>query len=120
MRTMTAKYNGRCRDCGADLRAGDKIRWSKATGSLCAAGECESDGHSDRMPCGCSDYHYADCPLVTSRYDDGGYEERYGGSDYARGRAEVAAIQAVSEAGSALREALYMEMEMNAYNRGED
>jgi hypothetical protein len=26
------------------------------------------------MPCGCTDYHMADCPLVTDRYDAGSYD----------------------------------------------
>jgi len=34
--------------------------------------------------------------------------------------AEVAQIQAISLPGSALREQLYLEMEMAAYNRGEE
>lgn len=37
MRTMTAKFDGRCRHCGTPFEAGEKMRWSKATGSLCAS-----------------------------------------------------------------------------------
>lgn len=41
-------------------------------------------------------------------------------AEYQRGYHEVAAIQAMSAAGSELREQMYLEMEMAAYNRGED
>lgn len=41
-------------------------------------------------------------------------------ADYQRGYNEVAQIQAMSAPGSELREQMYMEMEMAAYNRGED
>jgi len=32
---MRAKYDGTCRECRNPIGAGDKIFWSKATGSLC-------------------------------------------------------------------------------------
>lgn len=41
-------------------------------------------------------------------------------AEYLRGYHEVAAIQAMSAPGSDLREQMYREMEMAAYNRGED
>jgi len=41
-------------------------------------------------------------------------------ADYMAGVAEVSQIQAISAPGSALREALYMEMEMRNYNLGLD
>lgn len=30
---MRAKFNGRCRDCGGVIHAGDEIRWSRAEGA---------------------------------------------------------------------------------------
>lgn len=98
MKRMTAKYNGRCKDCGRDLRKGDTIRWSRATGALCA-GEC----------------HYGD--------GDGDYElaaARRDEAEYQRGYHETRLAQMAGPAGSAAREAAYLEMEMAAYNRGED
>lgn len=34
LRTMTAKYDGRCRRCDGRLYAGDRIRYSRATGAM--------------------------------------------------------------------------------------
>lgn len=31
--------------------------------------ETEDERDDEAMPCGCTDYHMADCPLITSRYD---------------------------------------------------
>lgn len=43
MRTMRARYDGRCRDCGGQLYAGDMIRYSRATGALHESQEvCDS------------------------------------------------------------------------------
>lgn len=39
---------------------------------------------------------------------------------YQQGKKEVEEIQAITEAGSEEREALYLQMEMDAFNRGED
>ena len=41
-------------------------------------------------------------------------------ADYQRGYNEVADIQAITAPGSALREQMYLDMERNAYNRGEE
>jgi hypothetical protein len=30
---MTAKFSGRCRDCGGTIRAGEKIDWAKGRGA---------------------------------------------------------------------------------------
>lgn len=30
---MKAKFNGKCRDCGGAIYAGDEIRWSRAEGA---------------------------------------------------------------------------------------
>lgn len=44
MRTMSAKYRGRCRRCGFSIDVGQTIRWSRATGSLCETdGVCQSN-----------------------------------------------------------------------------
>lgn len=43
MRTMTAKFDGRCRNCGAPIDAGDTIRYAKGAGAHCATeADCES------------------------------------------------------------------------------
>lgn len=64
---MRARYNGVCKDCDGDIQAGDEIRWSKKLGARHA--DCDDHDHDDyRMACGCTDYHMADCDLVTSRY----------------------------------------------------
>ena len=109
MKTMSAKFAGRCRSCGGRIEAGELIRWAKAAGA-----------------------HHAECGL---NEDFGGAEARLAQMDefdweaqqiardeaeYQRGYHEVASIQAFSAPGSALREQMYLEMEMAAYNRGED
>lgn len=108
MRQMVAKYNGRCRGCGEAIRKGEFILWSKQLGSYHASNGCQDAAHGDDFG-----RHEAaqearafeagmDWELAQARRDD---------AEYRRGQADVAAIQAVSEAGSALREALYLEME---------
>jgi hypothetical protein len=64
-RKMTAKFAGTCGACGGSIAKGEKIVWAKGVGADHA--ECpESDDYT--MSCGCSDYHYADCPTRTSFY----------------------------------------------------
>jgi hypothetical protein len=43
--TITSKYAGKCRKCGAWLPAGTKIEWSKGSGATCAGG-CKSGSKS--------------------------------------------------------------------------
>lgn len=38
---MKAKFNGKCRDCGGRIEAGDEIRWSRAQGAR----------HADEQTC---------------------------------------------------------------------
>lgn len=44
-----------------------------------------SDPDPDRLPCGCTDYHFADCPILTNRYtsyDDLDHEDDYDWKDF--------------------------------------
>lgn len=47
-------------------------------------------------------------------------ETRRDEMEYQQGKAEVEQIQAFSAPGSALREQMYLDMEMAAHNRGEE
>lgn len=101
MKTMTARFPGRCRNCGATITPGDTIRYSKPTGALCV----------NQASCG------------AAVHDDGDVEDRemrFANSEYARGYYETRNAQMAGPAGSAAREAAYMEMEMAAFNRGDD
>ena len=46
MRTMTARYRGRCRSCGGAIIPGDTIRHAGRGQSYHAPGACEGDGGS--------------------------------------------------------------------------
>jgi hypothetical protein len=108
MKTMTAKYAGKCRTCGGRIEAGDTIRWGRAEGA----------NHFDRDLCG-----IRNTAVIDGFGDEFDAEDaliRREEAEYQRGYHEVAQIQAVSSAGSVWRDALYAEMEMAAYNRGED
>lgn len=127
-KTMNAKFAGKCRSCGCRIEAGDKIRWSKAAGANCfdqndcrdwadmeaeQAAEMRMESWADHRMAGTS----------ASFWEDEDYERsqrRRDEAEYQRGYHEVAQIQAFAPAGSALREQMYAEMEMAAYNRGED
>jgi hypothetical protein len=47
--TITAKFNGRCKRCGAFLPAGSQIEWSKGTGATCSGG-CGKHSGAKRAP----------------------------------------------------------------------
>ena len=112
MRTMTAKYGGRCAGaCGVRIQAGDTILWSKESGAL----------HE-----GCRDAYWGnefgrhEAAQERAAYEAEmeweaemiAREER----EYLQGRSEVAQIQAMTTAGSALREQMYREMEQRDYD----
>lgn len=104
MKTMAAKFGGKCRSCGGRIVAGETIRWSKASGAMHAACEAEAN-----------EVNWFD--------DEGDWEAaeiRREEQEYLQGYHEMRQIQAFAPAGSALREQMYAEMEMAAYNRGED
>lgn len=101
MRTMRAKFAGKCRACQGAIGEGDLIVWAKGAGgrhSVCGTAIDTSGTEFD-------------VEAEMARRDE---------AEYQRGYHEVASIQAFSAAGSALRESMYLEMEMAAYNRGED
>jgi len=91
---MRARFSSRC-VCGLPIEKGQEI---KRTGKRWAHVECARD----------MDPQTSDRRTTT---DD---------AEYLRGMTEVAEIQAISAPGSALREALYLEMEQAAWSRGED
>lgn len=112
MKVMAAKFNGKCRSCGGRIEAGEQIVWSKASGAMHDA--CGGHGQlagirQTAVIDGYGDEFDAEAELIRR-------EE----AEYQRGYHEVAQIQAMTSAGSLLREAMYLEMEMAAYNRGED
>lgn len=129
MRTMTAKFPGKCRDCGARIEPGDRIRYSKATGALCEdasgcrdwidaqaeqAAEMRMERFADHRMAGLSTEQFfenEDYERQQRRRDD---------ADYQRGYHEARYAQMAGPAGSDAREAAYREMEMAAYNRGDD
>ena len=110
MRTMQAKFRGRCKGCGETIAVGSDILWSKSTGAFHDNGRC-----------------YADTGLSRARGNDGGsiadYERDVEGelirreeAEYQQGYHDVAAIHAVSAPGSDLREQLYRELEQRDYD----
>lgn len=130
MKAMAARFNGKCRGCGGRIEAGEQILWSKATGAL--HGECglnEDFGGAEarlaqREERGHTLYQEYAGAAFQRAYDDEFDAEaeliRREEAEYQKGYHEVKNIQAFAPAGSLLREAMYLEMEMAAYNRGED
>lgn len=121
---MIARYNSPCPECGGGIVGNRDEILKGSTGKYmhaeCAAnegrdfaGECEAEIHAENAWLRAAE---------AGGLDDWAEEqmERQGMLEYERGMAEVAQIQAISAPGSELREALYMEMELAAYNRGED
>jgi len=106
MRTMFAKYAGRCRGCGESIAVGDQILWSRREGA-----------HHDNGVC------YRDTGIGARYRSDAETEMDWEGEmiareerEYQQGYHEVAAIHAMSAAGSDLREQMYLEMEQRDYN----
>lgn len=107
MRTLTAKYNGKCQRCGGGIQAGESIRWERGYGSE----------HFDKNVCRDElDFRGEE----SAEREQARREDARMDADYRTGMSEVAAIQAVTVAGSEMREAMYRDMELAAYNRGED
>lgn len=88
---MHARFASTCPQCREQIRPGEQIR----------------RGSTGR-------FVHAACAAAEPRWHDP--DER----EYMRGIAEVAQIQAFAPAGSALREQMYLEMELAAWNRGEE
>jgi len=106
---MAAKFAGKCAGCGSKIAVGDDILWAKGRGARHA--ECGLN----------EDFGGAEFRLSQQdEFDWEAAEIRREEAEYQRGYHEVRQIQAFAPAGSALREQMYAEMEMAAYNRGED
>lgn len=106
MREMTARFNSRCLGCDRGITAGEQIVFQKGVGSY----------HADT---GCGDVYWGnEFGRHEAAQERAAYEAemRQEDAEYRRGRAEVAEIQALTEAGSALREALYLQMEQRDYD----
>jgi hypothetical protein len=97
---MKARYAGSCSRCGGSIHPGDSIS--------------PVDRSWVHTRC---DPREVDYDPETAEYMK---QKRRDEAELAAGKAEVEQIQAISKAGSALREQLYLEMEQAAYNRGED
>jgi hypothetical protein len=102
---MTAKFAGRCRECGDRIEKGDSILWGRNEGA-----------------------RHEHCPSPEpSHYDDSDYDEPI---DPQIARDEADYQQGVAEAqqyldnkrmyGAELAEQWEMEAELARYNRGED
>lgn len=70
-RRMHAHFPGTCQECGGDIERGDPILWSREAGARHADDDqCNESFASERLgPCGCTEYHMADCPLITDRFN---------------------------------------------------
>jgi len=108
MRSMQAKFRGRCKGCGEVIAVGTDILWSRATGAFHDNGRCHvanrtrvgNDGGS------IGDYE-VDVEAQIARREEAEYQQGYH---------DVAAIHAISAAGSEFREQLYRELEERDYN----
>jgi hypothetical protein len=102
---MKAKFSSRCAGCGSPINEGDNISRGpsgKFEHSSCSRGRLTGGGN------------------VFPTMDEADYHEmRRDEAEYQKGYHEVASIQAFFPPGP-MRDAAYMEMEMAAYNRGED
>lgn len=92
---MNARYASRCPACHQLIHPGQQI---------------ELDG-SKWVHIGCIQDRTVEPDDRFSRFEI---------SQMRQGMSEVAQIQACAPAGSALREAMYFDMELAAFNRGED
>jgi hypothetical protein len=109
---MNARYSGRCKGCGGGIAAGERILWSKETGAL-HNGACLDVYHGNQFG-----RHEAaqERRAYETEMDWEAAQLRRDEAEYQTGRAQVAEIQALTTAGSALREALYREMEQRDYD----
>lgn len=107
MRSMQAKFRGRCKGCGETIAVGADILWSKAEGAFHDNDRCYADtgrAQADR-------YFEAQ-----TEHDWEGEQIRRDEAEYQQGYHDVAAIHAISAAGSELREQLYRELEQRDYD----
>jgi hypothetical protein len=109
---MKAKFSSKCPGCGDRIHEGDNI--SKGD-----SGKYEHSGCAGSATSGYT-HDEADYFAGHAEYDAEMAEVRRDNSEYMKGYHEVANIHAFAPAGSALREEMYFEMEMAAYNRGDD
>lgn len=105
---MRARYASKCPACGGRVAVGESI--SRLASGKYGHSVCASPGFTRADA-----YTGVDPAEVRSDFA----ERRRMDADYATGYAEVAQIQAMSAPGSALREQMYLEMDLAAYNRGE-
>lgn len=105
MREMNARFAGRCAGgCGVRVQQGDAILWSKETGAIHV---------------GCRDAYWGnEFGRHEAAQERAAYEAemRQEDAELRAGAAAVREIQALTTAGSALREALYLEMEQRDYD----
>jgi hypothetical protein len=109
MRKMQAKFRGRCKGCGEVIAVGSDILWSKQTGAFHDNERCHTGTHQTRVGNdggSIADYE-VDVDAQLARRDEAEYQQGYH---------DVAAIHAISEAGSDFREQLYRELEERDYN----
>jgi hypothetical protein len=119
MRSMTAKYGGRCRGCGQRFPAGTRILWSRDLGAVVDTpehGACQDAAWGSAFG-----IHEAaqERAAYAAEMAAENAERRMVDAEIRAGEAEVAQIQAVTAPGSALREAMYLDMERAAYDRGD-
>ena len=120
MRNITAKYRGKCASCGKEIAVGDSIMWTGGGSTYhlaCATAASDGAGVEDEA-LGQQGLH--ELGVYDEPEDWESAQARRDEQEYQQGYHEVRAIQAMSSAGSALREQMYLEMEQAAYNRGED
>lgn len=106
VREMTARFNSRCLGCDRGIRAGERIVFQRGVGSY----------HADT---GCGDVYWGnEFGRQEAAQERAAYEAemRRDEDEYRTGAAQVREIQALTAAGSALREALYLEMEQRDYD----
>lgn len=113
VREMTARFNSRCLGCDRGIRAGERIVFQRGVGSY----------HADT---GCGDVYWGnEFGRQEVAQERAAYEAEMEWeaamvareeAEYRAGYHEVAQIQAMTTAGSALREQMYLEMEQRDYD----
>ncbi len=90
-RTLQARFPGTCIACGGSIARGERVNWGRGRGvwhlterqiaNRPSRGSwddpigCTTED-STLGPCGCNDYHYADCPTRGGAADSG-YDEMW-------------------------------------------
>lgn len=108
---MKARFEGNCRYCGKLIRPGQHITRAGTSWVHEGCDDREVERDSLARSLAASNVPNEDFHDALRRFDE---------AEYRKGKAEVEQIQAISTAGSELREQLYREMEQAAYDRGED